>query len=117
MNSDNAFRVRADRVPAPGRMVRIEAFGERVMIANVEGAFFAVSDTCTHEDASLSHGALKSDLTVACPLHGSRFCLKTGAALDEPAEEPLTVYRAELVDGDLLLSPADSGRRERQGGR
>lgn len=104
MSVDTRIRVPADQVPEPGRMKRVEAFGERVMIANLSGSFFAVSDTCSHEDASLSLGALKADATVACPLHGSRFCLKTGVALDEPAELPLIAYHTELVDGDLYLA-------------
>ena len=103
-----AVELSAAELPAPGAMKRVEAFGDRVLIANVDGTFHAVSDTCTHEDASLSLGALKRG-TVSCPLHGSRFCLATGAALDEPAEEPLRVYRCAL-SGDgarLVIEPAD----------
>ncbi len=89
-------------LPGPGAMRRVEAFGERVLIANLDGAFHAVSDTCTHEDASLSLGALKHG-TVSCPLHGSRFCLASGEALDEPAEDPLRVYRCTLSDDGRTL--------------
>lgn len=103
MSDDIRYVVPEDHVPGPGYMKRVEAFGERVMIANVDGVYYAASDTCTHEDASLSNGALKSDCTVACPLHGSRFDLKTGEALDEPAEVPLRTYRAEWSDGNLVL--------------
>jgi 3-phenylpropionate/trans-cinnamate dioxygenase ferredoxin component len=103
MNDENRYPVASDHIPEPGRMKRIEAFGERVMIANLAGEYFAVSDTCSHEDASLSLGALKSDATVACPLHGSRFCLRTGQALDEPAEEPLHAYRVAFEDGTMVL--------------
>ncbi len=104
MSTDDVFVVPDDAVPGPGRMTRVEAFGERVMIANIDDAYFAVSDTCTHEDASLSHGALKTaNRQVTCPLHGSRFCLVTGAALDEPAELPLTVYTAHFSDSRLTL--------------
>lgn len=107
-----AVHLPAAELPAPGAMKRVRAFGERVLIANVAGAFHAVSDTCTHEDASLSLGALKQG-TVSCPLHGSRFCLATGAALDEPAEEPLRVYRCALSDDGetLTIEPAKDARR------
>ncbi len=91
----DAIELPIDDLPGPGSMKRIDAFGERVLIANLDGVFHAVSDTCTHEDASLSLGALKPG-TVSCPLHGSRFCLATGAALDEPAEDPIRVYRCTL---------------------
>jgi 3-phenylpropionate/trans-cinnamate dioxygenase ferredoxin subunit len=94
MSNTDAYKLAAADLPAAGTMKRIDAFGERILIANVDETLYAVADTCTHEDASLSLGALKGD-TVACPLHGSRFCLRTGAALDEPAETPLTVFTVE----------------------
>ncbi|KAA3627151.1 MAG: non-heme iron oxygenase ferredoxin subunit [Proteobacteria bacterium] len=107
MSAIDSFIVPADKVPGPGYMKRVEAFGERILVANVDGVYYAASDTCTHEDASLSNGALKDDCTVACPLHGSRFDLKTGEALDEPAETPLVTYRADLIDGNLVLYAAN----------
>ena len=103
MNDGNTIYLAADELPTPGAMKRIEAFGTRVLIANVDGEFHAVSDTCTHEDASLALGALGPG-TVACPLHGSRFCLRTGMPLEEPAESPLTVYPTTLTTADGALT-------------
>ncbi|GJL82644.1 MAG: 3-phenylpropionate/cinnamic acid dioxygenase ferredoxin subunit [marine bacterium B5-7] len=104
--SDNpppeSFKVAIEHIPKEGRMTRFDAFGERILLANVDGILRAVSDTCTHEDASLSNGALKAD-TVACPLHGSRFCLRTGLALDEPAELPLKVYPVQVINDEVYL--------------
>ena len=88
---------------APGSMKRVNGFGERILIANDAGMVHAVSDTCSHEDASLSLGALKPG-TISCPLHGSRFCLKSGVPLDEPAEIPIRVYRVEIVDNRIMVS-------------
>jgi 3-phenylpropionate/trans-cinnamate dioxygenase ferredoxin subunit len=105
MSDADAFRLPAAEVPAPGTMKRIIAFDERILVANTGETLYAVSDTCTHEDASLSNGALKGD-TVACPLHGSRFCLRTGAALDEPAEIPLTVYTVEADRDGVWIRPS-----------
>ncbi len=73
----------------------------RILIALAEGNVYAVDDMCTHEDASLSKGSLHGDC-VKCPLHGSRFRLKSGEALDEPAEEALTSYPVK-IDGDDIL--------------
>ena len=87
-----------------GSMCRLELFGTRVLIVNDDDVIRAVDDTCSHEDASLSLGALKSG-TISCPLHGSRFCLKSGAALDEPAELPIKVYRVEVIDDHIWLHP------------
>jgi 3-phenylpropionate/trans-cinnamate dioxygenase ferredoxin subunit len=88
----------------PGKMVRVDVAGKRILIANVEGRFYATDDTCTHEDASLATGCLKGDM-VKCPLHGSRFSLKTGEPLDEPAEEPLRTYPIHVQEGEVFVNP------------
>lgn len=84
-----------------GKMIRVDVVDKRIMLANVDGTVYAVDDMCTHEDASLTMGALQGEC-VKCPLHGSRFDLKTGKALDEPADEALVVYPVRL-DGNSIL--------------
>jgi len=85
---------------APGTMRRVDIGGHRILLANVEGRICAAADTCTHEEASLSTGSLKGAL-VKCPLHGSRFNVCTGEALEEPAEESLRTYPVR-IEGDRL---------------
>ena len=75
----------------------------RILIALAEGQVYAVDDMCTHEDASLSKGSLHGDC-VKCPLHGSRFRLASGEALDEPAEEALNTYPVKLDGDDILVA-------------
>ena len=86
----------------PCRMIRAEVNGDPILVANLDNRFFAVSDTCSHEDASLVTGALQGEF-VRCPLHGSRFSVKTGEVQEEPAEENLTVYPVRVEDGDILI--------------
>ncbi len=95
--------VKAGRVGdlAPGKMMRVEIAGRRILLANVGGRFYAAADTCTHEDASLSAGSLRGEL-VKCPLHGSRFNVCTGRVMEEPAEEDLQTYPVRL-EGDHIL--------------
>ena len=95
----------AENLP-PGTMQRYESEGQRILIANIDGTPFAVDDTCTHEDASLFSGALQGD-KVKCPLHGSRFCLRDGRALDEPAEINLACYPARIHNGrvEIVIPP------------
>lgn len=99
--SDEEITVAAVREIPPGKMKCVSVRGQRILIANVEGEFLAVDDMCTHEDWSLSKGCLKGD-TVKCPLHGSRFNLRTGVPLEEPAEQPLKTYRVH-VEGDAVV--------------
>lgn len=79
--------------------------GRRILLANVAGRFYAADDTCTHEEASLSSGVLKGEL-VRCPLHGSRFNVCTGKALEEPAEQNLRIYPVRR-EGDSILVAID----------
>lgn len=91
----------------PGKMKRIDVNGQRILLANVGGCFYATDDTCTHEDASLSTGFLKGEL-VKCPLHGSRFNVCTGAVLDDPAETNLKTYPIKIEDKNIMIDLMDS---------
>lgn len=73
------------------------------MLCNVAGQYYATDDTCTHEDASLATGSLREGL-VKCPLHGSRFDVRTGAVLDEPATENLRIYAVKVEHGRILVA-------------
>ena len=86
----------------PGSMKRLDIGREPVLLANVDGTIVAVADTCTHEDASLSGGALEGKL-VRCPLHGSRFCLLNGKAIDDPAEIDLETFSIRIEQGRILI--------------
>ncbi len=93
---------------ARGTMRRIDVPGRRILLANVDGRLCAVDDTCTHEAASLSTGVLRGEL-VKCPLHGSRFNVCTGRALEEPAEENLRTYPVRLEGGRILIDLRAAG--------
>jgi len=100
--SNNFIKVAAVGDIKPGKMKCVGVAGRRILVANVDGKFYATDDRCTHEDASLSTGFLKGEW-VKCPLHGSRFNVCTGQVLDEPAEENLKTY-AVRVDGKRYLA-------------
>jgi 3-phenylpropionate/trans-cinnamate dioxygenase ferredoxin subunit len=88
----------------PGTVRRVEVGGRRVALANVEGEFFAVEDTCTHEEASLSEGGLSGEVLV-CPKHGSRFNIRTGRVLSLPAVRSVAVFPVRVEGDDVLVSP------------
>ncbi|GAB4472221.1 MAG: bifunctional 3-phenylpropionate/cinnamic acid dioxygenase ferredoxin subunit [Burkholderiaceae bacterium] len=87
----------------PGKMRRIDLDGKRILVANVDGRFCAVDDTCTHEEASLSRGVLRGRW-VKCPLHGSRFDVCTGEVADEPAEQNLRTYAVNVEGGQVWVA-------------
>jgi 3-phenylpropionate/trans-cinnamate dioxygenase ferredoxin subunit len=73
-----------------------------IAVFNVEGTLFAISDTCTHAEASLSEGRVDGQ-TVECPLHGACFDLRTGEALTPPAIEPVQTFRVLAQEDDIYV--------------
>lgn len=94
---------RASDVP-PGSVVRVEVGGHWVALANVDGHFYAIDDTCTHEEASLAAGGIVGDI-LACPKHGSRFNVRTGRVLSLPAVRSVAVYPVRVEGDEVLISP------------
>lgn len=62
---------RVNEIP-PGKMKHVEFNGKEVMIANLDGKFYALNDRCGHMNALLSLGNVKDNI-VTCPFHGARF--------------------------------------------
>ncbi|HRN28432.1 MAG TPA: non-heme iron oxygenase ferredoxin subunit [Terrimesophilobacter sp.] len=90
---------------ALGTAVRVVIDDEPIaLVRDSAGGIYAIGDTCTHGDISLSEGFVEDD-TLECWAHGSKFSLKTGQALTLPAFEPVPVFRIELKDGDVYLDP------------
>lgn len=69
-----------------------------------DGQYFAIDNTCTHEQTSLAEGWIEAGC-VECPLHSSNFRLSDGAALSLPAKQGVACHTIEVVDGDLMLTP------------
>jgi len=89
-------------VPAES-LKRVDAGPTPVCLAHAEdGNFYALNDTCTHEEFSLSEGELW-EMDVECPQHGSRFNLVTGKVTGLPAVIPATIYPVTLEGGDVYV--------------
>jgi nitrite reductase/ring-hydroxylating ferredoxin subunit len=70
-----------------GKMKHVEVNGKEILVANVHGKFYAISDRCGHMNALLSMGNLTGTV-VTCPFHGSKFDVTTGKKLSEPILTP-----------------------------
>jgi 3-phenylpropionate/trans-cinnamate dioxygenase ferredoxin component len=68
-----------------------------------DGQVFAIDDTCTHQDASLSDGWLEG-CEIECPLHASRFDLRTGQVDAPPAKKPVRTHRVMISDGVIHVA-------------
>ena len=85
---------------SPGAMKWVAIDRERVLIANVDGAFYALRDACGHRQAALSKGRLH-DHVIECPLHFAQFDVRTGKLLNGPISADVPTYGVR-VDGDTV---------------
>ena len=67
---------KVDEIPA-GKTKHVEVNGKEIMIANMNGKFYAIDDRCAHMNAPLSMGNLTGDV-VTCPFHGAKFNITSG---------------------------------------
>ena len=78
---------------------------KKIMIMNINGKFYAADRICTHAYIDLTTGVLnESEKIVTCPLHHSSFDIKSGNALNLPAEEPLEIYKIKKERDKLFVS-------------
>lgn len=103
--TQNASQTRVCKLTSlPDKSTRqVRVIGKEILLCRSGDEVFAIDDTCPHEDVSLSLGAYDGKV-VRCPLHGSRFCVRSGAVLDPPAEQDLRTYAVTIKDGWIVVS-------------
>lgn len=77
-----------------------------IAIFNIGGELYAIGDTCTHEQASLSEGDVDGD-NISCARHGATFNIKTGEVVALPAIIPAVTYRVKIEGNDIMLEVPD----------
>lgn len=90
-----------EEVPA-GKMKLVEANGTAVLLANVAGEYYAIGNKCTHRSCKLSSGTLEGEI-VKCPCHSSKFNVKTGEVVHEPATKSEPKYTVKVEKDQILV--------------
>jgi nitrite reductase/ring-hydroxylating ferredoxin subunit len=88
----------------PGQMKWVAVNGERRVLANVEGTFYAISDVCGHRNAPLSRGKLDGYL-IECPLHFAQFDVRTGELVNGPVSTAVAVYQVRVEAETVYVKP------------
>ncbi len=83
---------------APGDYRVVDVDDVQIAVFNVDGAFYAIEDVCTHDYETLTGGCVEGD-EIICPRHGARFNIKTGEALTPPAYEPVSTLPVRVENG------------------
>jgi 3-phenylpropionate/trans-cinnamate dioxygenase ferredoxin subunit len=103
--------VSTETSPAPGAFERVlklaslpsgskkavDVGGKCVLVCNVNSKLFAISNICSHNQKPLERGRMGNGW-IACPVHGARFDLASGAALNLPAKNPIAIFEVRAVD-------------------
>ena len=97
---------RTDEVPL-NEARRFDVNGAPVALFHLPAGFFAIGDTCSHEESSLSEGYIDDDV-VECPKHGAQFAIETGQNRSLPATRPVPAYRV-VVEGDEVYVEDPNG--------
>jgi 3-phenylpropionate/trans-cinnamate dioxygenase ferredoxin subunit len=97
---------------ASGEARRFDVDGCPVALVRIGEDYFAIGDTCSHADYSLSEGVVDEDeCTIECWKHGSAFSLKTGEPESLPATRPVPVYSVTVEDDEVRVDIGSRGTR------
>ncbi len=96
-----------------GQARRIVTGSHRICVVRIGDDVYAIGDTCSHADVSLSEGEIWSDACeIECPKHGSAFSLRTGEPQSLPATRSVPVFPTAVVDGRIRITvPSDEELR------
>jgi len=85
-----------------GSMRSVRVGNEEVMLANVDGKFYALRNRCTHVGGPLAKGKL-SGYVVQCPWHGSKFDVRTGSVVGPPASAPEPTFEVKVENDAVMI--------------
>lgn len=114
---------RADELQ-DGEMKKVEVDGRELLLARVEGIYYAIDARCPHMGGDLSQGSLRGSV-VTCPRHGSRFDVRNGQlvrwtewsgvklTVGKLFKSPRSTVSYEVKrDGDAISVDLSSGHEE-----
>ncbi len=86
-----------------GKMQKVSVDGREILVANIDGSYYACDDTCTHAGASLSEGVLEGSI-ITCGWHGAKFNCMSGKLEKFPAKiKDLKSYRTVIESGNVFV--------------
>ena len=89
---------------ADGAATKINVNGVNVAVVRIGDGFWAINDTCSHGNVSLSEGEVHADtVELECWKHGSAFSLENGCPNTLPATIPVAVYTVTVTGADVFI--------------
>ncbi len=96
-----------EEIPVDGNKA-VTAFGRSILLCRTQAGIHAVANECSHQGRPLAGGRIYGEF-LFCPVHGARYCLRTGSASGNLTQRPLRTYATRVSDGwiELSESPAE----------
>jgi nitrite reductase/ring-hydroxylating ferredoxin subunit len=91
---------KAAEVP-PGTIREFQLDGKTIALANVDGKYFAIDNTCIHRGGPLGQGILEGK-TVTCPWHGWEYDVTSGKVGANPSVG-VACYAVEVRGEDIFV--------------
>lgn len=85
-----------------GSLRKVVSGGEDVVVANVGGKLYAMTNMCTHRGGPLDEGELEGS-KVICPWHGGQFDVTTGRVVGPPPMSDEVPFDVRVEGSDVLL--------------
>jgi nitrite reductase (NADH) small subunit len=85
----------------PGTIREFHVEGRAIGVANVDGKFYAINNTCLHRGGPLGQGSM-SGKVVTCPWHGWQYDVTTGKVTQNPAVG-VDCYPLEVRGEDIYV--------------
>lgn len=86
-----------------GSMKTVTVSGKKIAVANVDGEFFAIDDTCSHEQCSLGSEGFLDGNAVTCGCHGAQFDVTNGNVMSLPASTDIASYKIKVENGAVYV--------------
>jgi NADPH-dependent 2,4-dienoyl-CoA reductase/sulfur reductase-like enzyme/nitrite reductase/ring-hydroxylating ferredoxin subunit len=96
-----------------GDMTQVTVDGVDVLVAKVDGEFYANGAHCTHYGAPLSDGVLDQSGELICPWHHAVFDVTTGDHIESPGRDCLNHFAVEVDGGDIVVTVPEGASEER----
>lgn len=102
INDDFEHVCHVDDIEA-GDVISIQTTAGPIALFRTDSGCFATQEQCSHGAWSLADSIVDGDV-VECPLHGGKFCLKTGSVKAFPPTIPLKTYPVIVQDGEVWVN-------------
>jgi 3-phenylpropionate/trans-cinnamate dioxygenase ferredoxin subunit len=90
-----------------GAGIAVQIGGRSVALFRRGGSLFALDNVCPHAGAALARGRVRDGM-VQCPLHGSRFDLRTGECRNPTGVRSVVAHAVREVDGRVEVALSDA---------